>query len=139
MTEEDGSPKSGERLHAALSTEGVDAARDALATEAARILDRLDELDRIIAGKGVLELMRFRLHEKWGEENDRTVLVEVKFDNVLGEARQQANVLRQLLVTLGLGKAEAEKPEQKGSPLDELAKRRAARGAAAAGSRRSPR
>lgn len=119
----------GSELVSALS-DGADEARHALAVEAGRIVDRLDELDRIIAGKGVLELMRFRLHESWDEddEDSRKVLVEVKFDNVLGEARQQANVLRQMLVTLGLGEA-SEKPVERSSVLDELAKRRSARGA----------
>lgn len=94
----------------------------ALLEEAARIADRLDELDRVIAGKGVLQLMRFRLHEHWGEEGDRTVSVEVKFDSVLSEARQQAAVLRSLLVTLGVGRLEGKRSG--GSILDQLAAQR---------------
>lgn len=128
MAAPEGLSERGSGLYSALTPGAADAARDALAVEAGRVVDRLDELDRIIAGKGVLELMRFRLHESFDEDDDsRTVLVEVKFDNVLGEARQQANVLRQILVSLGLGKADAAVPEAKGSVLDDLAKRRAAR------------
>lgn len=127
MAVPDGVSERGGKLYSALSPAGEDAARDVLALEAARIMDRLDELDRIIAGKGVLELMRFRLADVFDAEEEKRIRVEVKFDSVLGEARQQANVLRQILVSLGLGKAEAKQPERKGSPLDEIAKRRAAR------------
>jgi hypothetical protein len=72
-----------------------DVARDALAVEAARSADRLDELDNIIQGKGVLNLMIFRLDmdsSKDGEYN-----VEVKFQNVLSEARQQQATFANLL------------------------------------------
>lgn len=79
----------GDAVFRALVGEG-DAPADveALALETARAADRLEDLDAIIAGKGVLNLMRFRLNESWGEEGDRTVKVEVKFDHVLAEARQ---------------------------------------------------
>ncbi|UOQ56084.1 hypothetical protein MUN78_10245 [Leucobacter allii] len=129
---EEGVERRGRKLSEALSPAGAELARDALAVEAGRILDRLDELDNIIAGKGVLELMRFRCTDLFGEDDERHVRVEVHFDNVLGEARQQANTLRQILVSLGLGKA-AEKPaaEKRSSVLDELARKRAARSAGA--------
>lgn len=68
-----------------------DKARDALVVEAARTADRLDELDGIIQGKGVLNLMQFRVlnreFEEFGEE--LKIDVEVRFQNVLSEARQQ--------------------------------------------------
>lgn len=64
-----------------------DTARDALVIEAARTADRLDELDNIIQGKGVLDLMQFRLD--FPEGDDDPFVVEVKFQNVLSEARQQ--------------------------------------------------
>lgn len=119
-----------EALAPAGSTEGV----RALALEAARIADRLDELDRIIAGQGVLNLMRFRLTSL--DFDDPEATVEVKFDSVLSEARQQAATLRQILHTLGVSGASASAPaapKQKGSPLDELNARRAARRAGATG------
>lgn len=125
MVVPDGLSKRAAGLFSALSEQADDAAREALALEAARISDRLDELDSIIAGRGVLELMQFRIPHAFGGGDE--VTVEVKFDNVLGEARQQANVLRQILVSLGLGTAEVKKPERRSSVLDELAKRRAAR------------
>lgn len=78
--------------------------------EACRTADRLDELDRIIHGKGVLELMRFRVCDDEGS------IVEVKFDNVLSEARQQQNVMKQLLVSLRLPDAQTGKrPQNRGT------------------------
>lgn len=99
--------KRGKKLLKSLAPEGSSDATAALAMEAARIADRLDELDRIIAGKGVLELMRFRLKDLFSDEDDRNVSVEVRFDNVLSEARQQAAALNTLLKTLGLEAASA--------------------------------
>ena len=116
----------GQRLFDAL-TEGVtEEARLVLAEEAARVADRLDELDRIIAGKGVLELMRFRCRDLFSDDDERNISVEVKFDHVLGEARQQTNGLRQVLTTLGVGKTDAAEPAPAPakSPLDELRERR---------------
>lgn len=117
---------------------GRDAARPdgVLALEACRAADRLDELDRVIQGKGVLNLMQFRIPHAF-ESGDESVTVEVKFDNVLSEARQQQNVLRQLVVTLdSMGEARSESvpaptaPEVS-TPLDELNRRRTARGSGA--------
>jgi len=94
-----------------------------LALEACRAADRLDELDRVIAGKGVLNLMRFR-----GVVDGDEPVVVVKFDGVLGEARQQQNALRQMLITLGVGapvaKGEATPVSPKASAVDEFTKRR---------------
>lgn len=122
----------GSELVSALS-DGSDEARHALAVEAGRIVDRLDELDRIIQGKGVLELMRFRVLDAYDDGDSKQITVHVKFDSVLGEARQQANALRQVLVSLGLSAVAVEKPAERSSVLDELAKRRASRGSGTAG------
>jgi len=75
----------GQGIWEALSTGEV--ARDALVLEAARLSDRLDELDNIIQGKGVLDLMQFRLD--FPEDEGEPFSVEVKFQSVLTEARQQ--------------------------------------------------
>ena len=91
-----------------------------LALEACRAADRLDELDRVIAGEGVLNLMRFRT-VVGGDEP----VVVVKFDSALGEARQQQNALRQMLITLGIGQAASPVAiEAPVSPVDEFTKRR---------------
>lgn len=121
----------GSELVSALS-DGSDEARHVLAVEAGRIVQRLDELDNIIQGKGVLDLMRFRVLDNYLEDGSPELKVTVSFDNVLGEARQQANVLRQMLVTLGLGDA-VEKHVERSSVLDELTKRRSARDSRASG------
>ena len=99
-----------------------DTPEGALALEACRTADRLDELDRVIAGKGVLSLMRFRRVV----DGDEPVVV-VKFDSALGEARQQQNALRQMLITLGVGVPVAKGEPQvaaKASAVDEFTKRR---------------
>lgn len=107
-----------------------------LALEVCRAADRLDELDRIVAGKGVLQLMRFRLDpDWWDDEGDRHVHVKVSFQSVLSEARgQQANFAA---LVAGLRAAIAEQGEKPGgtgptrpapvSALDQLAARRAER------------
>lgn len=92
-----------------------------LLVEAARIADRLDDLDRIIAGKGVLDLLRFRLVDHEGR------VAEVKFDGVLAEARQQASAFKAILAQLGVPKVEA--IVEKRSGVDQLRERRAARAA----------
>lgn len=96
---------------------------DALALEAARTADRLDELDSIIQGKGVLNLMQFRLD--FPSEEGEPFTVEVKFNAVLAEARQQGAALAGLLTKLvpadskPASKAPANLPSNV-SPLDKL-------------------
>lgn len=85
MDEPFGLGERGLEIWKALKTGEV--ARDALVLEAARTADRLNELDSIIQGKGVLDLMQFRL--EFPEGDDEPYSVEVKFQNVLSEARQQ--------------------------------------------------
>lgn len=109
-----------------LSKGVTDAGRLALITEAARVADRLDELDNIIQGKGVLNLMQFRVLSHEVMEDERNINVEVKFQNVLSEARQQATAFAGLLKSIGMpGDAVAAPVAAPKSPLDELmAKRR---------------
>lgn len=89
----------GSAIWQALST--ADVPRNALVLEAARTADRLDELDSIIQGKGVLNLMQFRLHlNEIDEDGNRNINVEVKFSAPLAEARQQAGALAGILSKL---------------------------------------
>lgn len=103
-----------------------------VALEACRVADRLDELDSVIAGKGVLRLMAFRLHfgEELEETGGREIHVTVGFQNVLAEARQQAATFKALLAEIkGDVKVIASLPAPaagKPGPLDELARRRLA-------------
>lgn len=93
----------------------LDSVQVVMLEECCRSADRLDELDSIIQGRGVLELMRFRCKDAFSDEFDRNLSVEVKFDNVLGEARQQQNVLKQLLVSLRLPDGAGVKPQRRGA------------------------
>lgn len=80
---------------------GTDVPRNALVLEAARLADRLDELDNIIQGKGVLNLMQFRvLNREVGDDGELDINVEVKFQNVFSEARQQAIAFATILSKL---------------------------------------
>ena len=106
----------GSRLWAEITDlHDLDPAQTVVLEEACRSADRLDELDAIIAGRGVLNLMRFRLRELDADDDSRLVSVEVRFDSALGEARQQQTVFKQLLAALRLpDAASGRKPQQRG-------------------------
>lgn len=134
MSVADGLGERGKALWESLGHESPATADGAMALEAARLVDRLEELDSIIQGKGVLELMQFRvLDAHMGDEDEKRLVVEVKFNNVLAEARQQQNVLRQMLVTLAPPAdakiAPTPTAAQPSSVTDEFTKRRRERGA----------
>ena len=83
--------------------------------EACRMKDRLDKLDGIIQGKGVLNLMRFRLVGMDDLLDDPTATVEVKFDAVIDKANSTANTMKQLLAALRLpDAATGKRPQQRG-------------------------
>ena len=88
----------GVALWAAMAT--TDVPRNVLVLEAARLADRLDELDSIIQGKGVLNLMQFRVLSHEVTDDERNINVEVKFAAPLAEARQQATALAGILTKL---------------------------------------
>jgi hypothetical protein len=93
----------------------LDPAQTAVLEESCRSADRLDELDSIIAGRGVLNLMQFRLKDDFEGDDSREVHVEVTFNSVLAEARQQQTVFKQLLAALRLpDAASGRKPQQRG-------------------------
>lgn len=123
----------GAALYAALAPAGTDPARASLALEAARTKDRLDDLNEIIAGKGVMNLMMFRVLNKEIDEDytEMNINVEVQIKSVLAEARQQGVALKGLLSTLmdadspaASGPASAPKPSD---PESEFEQRKAAR------------
>ncbi len=118
------------REHMAGASE-ADPAVAALVEEAARIMDRLDQIDGIVTGKSEwIELMHFRV-------SPQSETVTVTIDGVLAEARQQAAALKSLLQQLGLGKADLAAKEKVVDPLDQIAARRAARGGSTARPRRT--
>lgn len=98
MDEPAGLGERGTALWQSMASEDVP--RNALVLEAARTADRLDELDNIIQGKGVLNLMQFRVLSSEITDDDRNINVEVKFAAPLAEARQQAMALAGLLSKL---------------------------------------
>lgn len=120
-------------------------------TEACRQKDRLDEMDRIIQGKGVLNLMRFRVDDIFTIDDERKVSVTVKFDGIIDRANSTANTMKQLIAALRLpdesgavpqrrGPRGAQKPSQAGGAEKpgkvssfERAQQRAAERAASAG------
>lgn len=118
-----------QRLADQLSEGVTDVVRLALIDEVARTADRLDNLDAIIRGKGVLNLMRFRMRDSFDDADERRLSVVVTFDGVMSETRQTTLAFRQLLTSLTTS-APAPAPaaeEKKGTALDELERRRAAR------------
>lgn len=97
----------GSALYRELSDGSV--AGDALALEAARLADRLDDIDRVIRGKGVLNLLQCRLEMEAPDSGAEGYVVEVKFQNVLSEARQQALALAQIVGKLTAGESKNKK------------------------------
>ena len=73
-------------MWADLHEDGDSAELTALIVEACRIKDRLDLLDASLGLDGILRII---------EKDDG--VVEVRVDNAMAEARQQAGALRQLL------------------------------------------
>lgn len=95
-----------------------DPAQVAVVTEAARCADRLDELDNIIQGKGVLNLMQFRVLDSFIGEDTVTMNVEVKFNAVMAEARQQQSAFNVLVKSMDGFAAPVAKPVPAGVPAD---------------------
>lgn len=93
----------GARLWAAHHEEVLGERGLALLEEACRIADRLDKLDALL--KGDVEVWaRLALDDSTGE-------YELRIDSALIEARQQANVFRQLVVGLPLKEAAGDEDE----------------------------
>lgn len=97
MVEPPGLGERGSAIWQARSKGLKDPAQLAVVTEAARCADRLDELDNIIQGKGVLNLMQFRVLSHEVTDDSREINVEVKFGAPLAEARQQQAAFNSLV------------------------------------------
>lgn len=80
----------------------------ALVVEAGRIVDRLDRLNALLSGDV----------ECWARvARGRDGVMELRVDGALSEARQQANVLRQLLAEIARRKFPKDDEDD---PLDDL-------------------
>lgn len=112
----------GRRLWDEMSGDGLSGSRRVLLEQACRIVDRLDRLEAILNGRD-----RSWLTLEIGDDGELTLSV----DKLLGESRQQAIALKQILAELRQG--DDAKPETGGGVLDQLAARRAARIANAPG------
>lgn len=115
----------GKAIYKAYVQKNTDEPRKALALEAARTADRLDELDSVIQGKGVLRLMQFRVLDKEVDYDMENVSleIEVKFQSVLTEARMQATAFTGLLKALGT-EIESAPEEEKPTGADMVRKKR---------------
>lgn len=98
----------GAALWAELHQEGDTAEMTVLVQEACRITDRLDQLASAIKADGIFDLV-----EREGD------VVEVKVDNVLSEARQQAAALQRLLTDIA-SRRESSAGDEDYDPLDDL-------------------
>ena len=76
--------------------------------------DRLDEFDEIIQGRGVLNLLRFRVVsiDEMADNPEATVLI--KFDGVIDKANSTANAMKQLLAAARLADSSGKRPQQRG-------------------------
>lgn len=112
----------GQELFDLLAPESADASQKAIALEAARMADRLDALDGVIAGKGVVELMHFRVRHAVNEEG--VVTVDLVIDAALSEARQLATAFERVLRAARAGVDVKSTRSGGGSVADELRERR---------------
>lgn len=111
-----------ERLARELGVEALTGAAWALATEAVRIKQRLDQLDAYLAGDPDAWLRMVARFDP--------LVVDIVIDKALAEARQQAVALKTVLAELrAAGAGGQEKPLPIGK-ADDLAQRRADRQAA---------
>lgn len=89
----------GRALWDALTADGaLDVVQQAVALEACRAKDRLDQLNDVIDGKGVLQLMHFRSMVDFDDEDTRHIKLTV--DGAMAEARQLQQGLKQMLAAL---------------------------------------
>ena len=92
----------------------LDALQEVQVLEACRMKDRLDEFDEIIQGRGVLNLLRFRLASIDEMADNPEATVVIKFDGVIDKANSTANAMKQLLAAARLADASGKRPQQRG-------------------------
>lgn len=109
----------GQELYDHLAPEGTDTARKNLALEAARMADRLEDLDKVIHGKGFQDLFQLDVVDDYRKaEGVANVEVVVKINSVISESRQLAAAFSGILKTLGAeGEAQAKPQPQTGTDV----------------------
>lgn len=91
----------GQRLISDLSHQGDPYAITVMVIEAGRIVDRLEKINALLSGD----------ESSWAQLTEgRDSIVEVRVDNALAEARQQATVLRHLIAEVGRQRAQITEP-----------------------------
>jgi hypothetical protein len=91
-----------------------DPAQTIILEEICRIADRLEGLNDAIQGKGIIRLLHMRMPGTVSDEGVATINLTV--DGVMSEARQQAHVMKQLIVSLRLpDEATGKKPQARGA------------------------
>ncbi|ORL01555.1 hypothetical protein [Prescottella equi] len=113
MSESDALRAAGRRLYESLHKDDEPYELTAMIVEAARIKDRLDELDRVLSGDADVWM---RLDEVRGNGD----VLEIRIDSAMQESRQQANTLRQLLGEIRRQKDAAGGDGDDYDPLDDL-------------------
>ena len=99
----------GRRLWKALTEHGASPAEQEVALEACRTADRLDKLDALLRGET----------DTWAKlvaDLDSESTYELRVTGALSEARQQQNILKQLVAAVRVPDAEGEKPQKRGTP-----------------------
>lgn len=92
---ENAEPTRGQQLWAEITeAHDLDPMQRVILEEACRCADRLDELDSLITARGAASALD---------------------DSILGEARQQQNVMKQLLVSLRLPDQAGKRPQGRGA------------------------
>lgn len=80
----------------------VNSMEGALAIEACRAVDRLQELAEVSQNRGFLKMLELKMGDLLDTDDERVVSVEVQINSILSEIRQQQGNLRQMLTSLGL-------------------------------------
>ena len=94
----------------------LDPQQRVLLEEACRTVDRLDKLEEKLSGReDAWAHLRTRAESMVITDDGREVTIDLVVDNALSEARQQQNILKQLLAAMRLpDQASGARPQQRG-------------------------
>ena len=94
----------------------LDPQQRVLLEEACRTVDRLDMLEGKLSGREDAWVhLRTRVEDMVDDGQDRSVTIDLVIDGALSEARQQQNILKQLLAAMRLpDQVSGARPQQRG-------------------------
>ncbi len=111
LSGEDAPQSAGERLVLSLSRPDEPFSIEILVIEAGRVADRLEKLADVLSGDA----------DTWARLiGGRGDVVELRIDGAMGEARQNATVLRQLLSEIRRQRGDSAPESDDDDPLDSL-------------------